>query len=278
MLLEPFLAYCTLIFFFLWWCEKLRRVTLTDPSSTNLPYQFFLFFLCPLFTGRGTATSCKGWSVSNPMENLTQNSFLEKYKKKDVGNYNSFFFYSHILGIIDGKKNIREHTYIFSCRALITCSSLIVCNAFTSASTAGDQMWWRSRKNTDDFQIIQMEQWLLWDSFNATQAPPPSLTPSPSLPICSETACSHKLKINCVTERGQLYCSCITYGSVCFSSIFRKKGPSVAEQILCWSGLSGNILQTGALSLLPSYPQWCQQCGNLYGCVVGCLSFSVSSA
>lgn len=92
-----------------------------------------------------------------------------------------------------------------------------------SASTAGDQMWWRSRKNTDDFQIIQMEQWLLWDSFNATQAPPPSLTPSPSLPICSETACSHKLKINCVTERGQLYCSCITYGSVCFSSIFRKK-------------------------------------------------------
>lgn len=127
-----FFAYCTLIFFFLWWCEKLRRVTLTDPSSTNLPYQFFLFFLCPLFTGRGTATSCKRWSVSNPMENLTQNSFLEKYKKKDVGNYNSFFFYSHILGIIDGKKNIREHTYIFSCRALITCSSLITCNAFTS--------------------------------------------------------------------------------------------------------------------------------------------------
>lgn len=84
-------------------------------------------------------------------------------------------------------------------------------------------MWGHSRKKTDDFQIIQMEQWLLWDSFNATQAPPPSLTPSPSLPICSETACSHKLKINCVTERGQLYCSCITYGSVCFSSIFRKK-------------------------------------------------------
>lgn len=127
MLLEPFLAYCTLIFFFLWWCEKLRRVTLTDPSSTNLPYQFFLFFLCPLFTGRGTATSCKRWSVSNPMENLTQNSFLEKYKKKDVGNYNSFFFYNHILGIIDGKKNIREHTYIFSCRALITCSSRMQC-------------------------------------------------------------------------------------------------------------------------------------------------------
>lgn len=47
------------------------------------------------------------------MENLTQNSFLEKYKKKDVGNCNSFFFYSHILGIIDGKKYKGAHIHTF---------------------------------------------------------------------------------------------------------------------------------------------------------------------
>lgn len=52
------------------------------------------------------------------------------------------------------------------------------------------------------------------------QPPPPSLTASPSLSasvsFCRETACSHELKINHMTERGQLYRSCITYGSVCF--------------------------------------------------------------
>lgn len=65
-----------------------------------------------------------------------------------------------------------------------------------------------------------MEEWLLFSS-NTTPAPSP-IADSISLPLrlcvsfCRETACSHELKINHMTERGQLYRSCITYGSVCF--------------------------------------------------------------
>lgn len=51
-----------------------------------------VFFVFPVPFIHRARHRCKRWSVSNPMENLTQNSFLEKYKKKDVGNYNSFFF------------------------------------------------------------------------------------------------------------------------------------------------------------------------------------------
>lgn len=65
-----------------------------------------------------------------------------------------------------------------------------------------------------------MEEWLLF-SFNTPPAPSP-IADCISLPLrlcvsfCRETACSHELKINHMTERGQLYRSCITYGSVCF--------------------------------------------------------------
>lgn len=47
------------------------------------------------------------------MENLTQNSFLEKYKKKKMLVIVIVFFYSHILGIIDGKKYKGAHIHIF---------------------------------------------------------------------------------------------------------------------------------------------------------------------
>ena len=88
-------------------------------------------------------------------------------------------------------------------------------------------------KKTDEFQIIQMEEWLLF-SFNAMPAPSPmadSLSLSLSLSAEKrETACSHELKINHVTEPGQLYRSCITYGRVCFSSIFLKKKRALVPQ------------------------------------------------
>lgn len=85
-----------------------------------------------------------------------------------------------------------------------------------------------------------MEEWLLF-SFNATPAPSP-IPLSLCVSLCRETACSHELKINHVTERGQLYHSCITYGSVCFSSFIEKEPQSTSIDVVLERPLSSSVV------------------------------------
>lgn len=73
---------------------------------------------------------------------------------------------------------------------------------------------------TDEFQIIQMEEWLLFSPFNAMAAPLPHYRlhppPPPSICVSLPRNCLFTWAKNKSCDWGQLYRSCITYGSVCF--------------------------------------------------------------
>lgn len=87
------------------------------------------------------------------------------------------------------------------------------------------RVWWRnhekqmnlksSRWKSDYFEMHLMPRQPLPHHHHQLDPPPPPLCVCTF--HCRETACSHELKINHVTERGQLYRSCITYGSSCYT-------------------------------------------------------------